>query len=94
MLEFLKTGVLAGAGLLALLLILLAMPQSRLRSFLMPIIGWGFALFCGAYILSPVDLFPEALTGPFGLIDDAAALVAGVMAASAAIKAGKAKQLT
>ena len=29
----------------------------------MPIIGWGFALFCGAYILSPVDIMPEAFAG-------------------------------
>jgi uncharacterized membrane protein YkvA (DUF1232 family) len=89
MLEFAKTLLLVGGGLIALLLILIAMPQSRLRSFLMPIIGWCFALFCGAYILSPVDIVPEALTGPFGLIDDAGALIAGIMAASAAIKAGK-----
>jgi uncharacterized membrane protein YkvA (DUF1232 family) len=86
MLDIIKTLLLVGGGLLALLLVLLAMPQSRLRSFLMPIIGWGFALFCGVYVLSPVDLVPEALAGPFGLIDDAGALVAGIMAASAAIK--------
>ena len=51
----------------------------------MPIIGWCFALFCGAYILSPVDLVPELVTGPFGLIDDAGALVAGMCAARAAL---------
>lgn len=89
MLEFVKTLLFVGGGLIALLLVLLAMPQSRLRSFLMPIVGWCFALFCGAYILSPVDIVPEAVVGPFGLIDDAGALIAGIMAASSAIKAGK-----
>jgi uncharacterized membrane protein YkvA (DUF1232 family) len=89
MVQMFNTVVLVGGGLTALLVILLAMPQSRLRNFLMPIIGWCFALFCGAYILSPVDIIPEALLGPFGLVDDAGALIAGICAASAAIRSGK-----
>jgi uncharacterized membrane protein YkvA (DUF1232 family) len=32
-------------------------------------------IFLIAYILSPVDMLPEAILGPFGLIDDGAALV-------------------
>lgn len=28
-----------------------------------------------AYLLSPVDLLPEILIGPFGLIDDVGALI-------------------
>jgi hypothetical protein len=89
MLQIVNTGVLVGGGLLALFAVLLSMPQSQLRSFLLPILGWCFALFCGAYILSPVDVAPEALLGPFGLIDDAGALVAGICAARTAIKAAK-----
>jgi uncharacterized membrane protein YkvA (DUF1232 family) len=87
------TMVLVGGGLVGLFMILLAMPQSKFRDFLMPIIGWCFALSCGAYILSPVDLVSEIAVGPFGLIDDAGALVAGICAARSAIKASKAKQL-
>jgi hypothetical protein len=94
MVQIANTAILVGGGLVGLFGILLALPQSRLRTFLMPIIGWCFALFCGAYILSPVDLLPEALMGPFGLIDDAGALFAGIFAASSAIKAGKARQLS
>ncbi len=55
----------------------------------MPIVGWVFALACGAYVLMPVDIIPEALLGPFGLIDDGAAVVAGICAAGSAIKASK-----
>lgn len=27
------------------------------------------------YLISPIDIIPEALLGPFGLIDDGAALI-------------------
>lgn len=40
-----------------------------------------FVIFLmGAYILSPVDLLPEALLGPLGLPDDIMALIAGAKA--------------
>jgi uncharacterized membrane protein YkvA (DUF1232 family) len=95
MAEFAHTAVLVGGSLVGLFMILLALPQSKFRDFLMPIIGWSFALFCGGYILFPGDLLPEVILGPFGLIDDAGALVAGVCAARAAMKSGKAgRQLT
>ena len=35
--------------------------------------GWSKALFivlAGLYLLSPIDLIPEALLGPLGLADD------------------------
>jgi uncharacterized membrane protein YkvA (DUF1232 family) len=89
MIQIVNTGMWVGGGLIALFAILLSMPQSQMRSFLLPILGWCFALFCGAYILSPFDVAPEAMLGPFGLIDDAGALVAGIYAARSAIKAAK-----
>jgi uncharacterized membrane protein YkvA (DUF1232 family) len=67
--------------------ILLAMPQSQLRAFLLPIAGWSVAIFCGIYAISPVDIVPEALLGPFGLIDDVGAVVAGITAARVAMSA-------
>ena len=87
------TAILAGGGLLGLFIITLALPQSKMREFLMPIIGWCFALACGAYVLLPFDLVPEVALGPFGLIDDAGALIAGIVAARSAIKASKARQI-
>jgi uncharacterized membrane protein YkvA (DUF1232 family) len=89
MLETLRTLMMCGTLVTLALLVLLAMPQSRLRQFLLPIMGWGFAAFCGVYVISPVDLIPEALVGPLGIFDDVGAIVAGFMAASAAMKAGK-----
>jgi len=83
--------LLIGCGSLILLafMILLAMPNSELKKFLMPIIGWCLAIFCGIYCVSPVDIVPEAFLGPFGLVDDIGAAVLGFSAASMARKAAK-----
>lgn len=89
MLELIRTFALIGAGLVALLVVLLAMPQSKLRDFFMPIVGWAFALLCGVYCISPVDLAPEIVLGPFGLVDDLGVAIAGVGSAIAATRAGK-----
>jgi uncharacterized membrane protein YkvA (DUF1232 family) len=85
--------LLVGCGtLLALaLMVLVALPQSKLRDVFIQIVGWVFAIFCGIYCISPVDIVPEALLGPFGLIDDAGALVVGIASAAAAWKAGSSK---
>ena len=53
----------------------------------MPIVGWAMAIFCGVYVVSPVDVIPEALLGPFGLIEDIGAVVAGISAARMAMNA-------
>lgn len=82
--------LIAVGGLLTLaFLILLAMPNSELRRILMPIIGWGMAIFCGVNCISPFDAMPEALFGPFGLLDDLAAGVMGLTSASIARKASE-----
>ncbi len=86
MTNVIQTTLLVGGGLTALLLVLLAMPHSKLRDFLMPIVSWCFALACGAYILLPIDLVPEIALGPFGLIDDVGVLVAGILAARSAMQ--------
>lgn len=44
-------------------------------------VDWGKTILGGigiAYVLSPIDLIPEALLGPFGLADDAAVAVISV----------------
>ena len=37
---------------------------------------WLTIIGCFIYIISPIDLMPEAVLGPFGLGDDALAFVA------------------
>ena len=78
-----------GTILAATFAVLLSLPESKLRDFLMPIIGWCVAIFCGIYCISPIDIVTEAIFGPFGLIDDLGALVTGITAARMAMKKAK-----
>lgn len=87
MLETFKWLMVCGTLIVIAFGVLLAMPKSELRSFLMPIVGWTFAIFAGAYCLSPVDVVPEIVAGPFGLIDDVGMAIAGFAAAKAAMNA-------
>ncbi len=87
MLETIKLLMMCGTLIVIAFGVLLAMPKSELRTFLMPIVGWTFAIFAGAYCLSPIDVVPEIVAGPIGLIDDVAVAIAGYAAAKAAMKA-------
>ena len=84
-----QTMLICGTLLGVTFFVLLSMPQSQLRAFLLPIVGWGVAIFCGIYCISPVDIVPEALLGPFGLVDDLGAVVAGISAAGVAMTSGR-----
>ncbi len=87
MFEIIKLMMLCGTGIVIAFVVLLAMPKSELRSVLMPIVGWAMAIFCGFYAISPIDILPEAVLGPFGLIDDIGAVIVGISSAKAAMKA-------
>ena len=80
---------LSGTILSLTFFVLLSLPDSKLRAFLMPIVGWTFAIFCGVYCISPVDIVPEFLLGPFGLVDDVGAAIAGIAAATTAMTSNK-----
>ena len=87
MFEMIKLMMLCGTVVVIAFVVLLAMPKSELRSVLMPIVGWAMAIFCGFYAISPIDILPEAVLGPFGLIDDIGAVIVGISSAKAAMKA-------
>ena len=87
MFEMMKLMMLCGTGIVIAFVVLLALPKSELRSVLMPIVGWAMAIFCGFYAISPIDIMPEAVLGPFGLIDDIGADVVGINAAKMAMRA-------
>ena len=76
--------IICGTVLLLALMVLVAIPQSRLRDVLLQVVGWLFAGGCAAYVLSPVDAAPEVILGPFGLVDDLMALIMGIISAVAA----------
>ncbi len=69
--------------------VLLAMPKCRLRAVLMQVVGWAVVVFCVIYGISPFDIAPEAVLGPFGLIDDLGAVAVAIGAGSAALQAGR-----
>ena len=76
-------------GSLALFLILLALPQSRLRYYVLRILAIVFftvAVLLGLYILSPMDIVPDVLP-VLGQLDDIVALVVVVMSAISAYTA-------
>ncbi|MDB5346003.1 MAG: hypothetical protein JWP89_4380 [Schlesneria sp.] len=70
-------------------IVLLSIPQCKLREFLLPIVGWCVAIFCGIYCISPVDLLPEVVLGPFGYFEDIGAAVTGIAAARMAMNPSK-----
>lgn len=63
---------------LALGLILMHLPNSPLKTLAERAMAGIFALLMPVYLISPVDLAPEVVLGPIGLIDDIVVLVAGV----------------
>jgi len=48
-----------------------------IREMVKKIVRWGIVFVCLIYIISPIDLLPESVLGPFGFIDD---IFAGLIA--------------
>lgn len=92
MVHLLEVMVIVGGLIVVTFMVLLALPQCKLRDMLMPFIAWGFVALCAAYAISPVDALPEIVLGPFGLFDDFVAAVAGLGTALATIRASKQKK--
>jgi uncharacterized membrane protein YkvA (DUF1232 family) len=80
-----------GGGLLLALLVLLSLPQSKLKEIVLPFVGWAIAALSVAYIVSPLDVLPDFIP-VVGWADDLAALAVGIASALSAMNAGK-KQL-
>jgi uncharacterized membrane protein YkvA (DUF1232 family) len=73
-----------GGAVTALLLLLLALPQSKLRDFALPIIAWVFTAACGIYVISPLDAIPDVVP-VLGWIDDIGVAAAGIASAVTAL---------
>lgn len=74
-------------------IVALSLPKSKFREVMRAVVGAAGVVLCGLYVVSPVDLFPEAVLGPVGYIDDIGAVIAGYMSLKSAIKAHKALQV-
>lgn len=79
--ELLRVGCWGCCGLLALFVILLALPQSRLRYYVLRGLGTVFFTITGLlalYILSPIDALPDVIP-VLGQIDDGGALIGAIV---------------
>lgn len=86
-----KVVVISGASLFALLLILLALPQSRLRSVVFEAFFWMFSVAAVALVVSPIDIIPDIAIG-VGQIDDLLYIVGGVGSALLAFRQRRERQ--
>jgi uncharacterized membrane protein YkvA (DUF1232 family) len=88
--EVMKFALVGGTVLALAFVILLSLPQSKLREIALPVIAWTFTAVCGVYIFSPLDIIPDVIPVA-GWIDDGGALIAGIASAATALTAGKGK---
>jgi uncharacterized membrane protein YkvA (DUF1232 family) len=88
MFETIRTLILCGTLLVVAFLVLVSLPQSKLRDLLMPFIGWGVAALSVAYVIMPLDVLPDFIP-VVGWFDDLGAIALAIGSASAAMTAAK-----
>ena len=79
--ELLRVSCFGCCGLLALFMILLALPQSRLRYYVLRGLGIVFftvTVLLALYIISPLDAVPDVIP-VLGQIDDGGALIGAII---------------
>jgi len=75
--SFLKIFFLGLFGLIALLIILLSIPKSRLRNIILEFVGWGTTAVSAVSVVSPIDPIPDFIP-VLGQIDDIGMIILGV----------------
>ncbi len=78
--EIIKILLIGFFGLAALFLILMSLPKSKLRNFVLEIGGWTTAAGAAAYVISPVDLIPGWIIPVLGQLDDIGVAIVGIFA--------------
>ncbi|HVX09878.1 MAG TPA: YkvA family protein [Pirellulales bacterium] len=65
----------------------LSLPKSKARAVINEVVSWAFLAFCAFYAISPIDVLPEAVLGPFGFIDDLGSVFLGYQGFKSAMSA-------
>ena len=89
--SFLKIFVLCGTFFFVAMLVLLAMPQSRLRSVGMEMSKWAFVVGLLLMVPSPIDVLPDVIPG-VGWLDDIGYILGAIVAAGSALKERERRQ--
>jgi multisubunit Na+/H+ antiporter MnhB subunit len=79
--DWIKIAAIVAGIIILVLIILLSLPNSRLRKWLLKIVGSllvGVMVLAIVYIASPVDFLPDVIPG-LGQVDDLGALIIGVL---------------
>lgn len=91
--DMLKMMMMCGTLLGIAAVVALSLPKSRLRTVLTEVCSWAFMVFCGFYAVSPIDILPEAVLGPFGYFDDLGAVYLGYQSLQSALASRRERQL-
>lgn len=89
---FLRVLVICGSLFFIVMLVLLAMPTSKLRTVGMEIAKWVMCAACVFMIPSPVDVVPD-VAPVVGWLDDLGYIVAAIAAARGALAEGRKRKL-
>jgi uncharacterized membrane protein YkvA (DUF1232 family) len=81
LMEWIKIAAIAAGIIIVLLIVLISLPNSPVRKWLLKIVGsllYAVVVLCLVYIINPADLVPDVLP-VVGQVDDIGALVTAVL---------------